>query len=168
MPSPPACWTATWPAPASAPSRPTNLDRRTGRRTSGSRPTRPATTAPTAGSTTVPPRAARSYGRRSTMAPSASWRSASCRPPPRRRSANATVMPDDNWARDMPVAVQAGLWGLLAGGALVVGAAVAWWVKVPQKVVAGVMAFGAGVLISALAFDLVDEAESSGGLTATV
>jgi ZIP family zinc transporter len=30
------------------------------------------------------------------------------------------------------------------------------------------MAFGAGVLISALAFDLVDEAESTGGLTATV
>jgi ZIP family zinc transporter len=39
---------------------------------------------------------------------------------------------------------------------------------VPQKVVAGIMAFGAGVLISALAFDLVDEAESTGGLTATV
>jgi ZIP family zinc transporter len=30
------------------------------------------------------------------------------------------------------------------------------------------MAFGAGVLISALAFDLVDEAETNGGLTATV
>jgi len=30
------------------------------------------------------------------------------------------------------------------------------------------MAFGAGVLISALAFDLVDEAESTGGVTATV
>src|SRR4051794_33791460 len=29
------------------------------------------------------------------------------------------------------------------------------------------MAFGAGVLISALAFDLVDEAESSGGLLPT-
>jgi ZIP family zinc transporter len=63
--------------------------------------------------------------------------------------------------------VQAGLWGLLAGGALVVGAAVAWWVTVPRTVVAGVMAFGAGVLISALAFDLVDEAETTGGLTAT-
>ena len=30
------------------------------------------------------------------------------------------------------------------------------------------MAFGAGVLISALAFDLVDEAEPTGGLAATV
>lgn len=67
----------------------------------------------------------------------------------------------------MPVWAQAGLWGLLAGGALVVGAAIAWFVRVPQRVVASVMAFGAGVLISALAFDLVDEAEASGGLTAT-
>jgi ZIP family zinc transporter len=64
--------------------------------------------------------------------------------------------------------VAAGLWGLLAGGALVVGALVAWFVRVPQKVVAGVMAFGAGVLISALSFDLVDEAERTGGLVPTV
>lgn len=68
----------------------------------------------------------------------------------------------------MPIWVQAGLWGLAAGGALVVGAFVAWIVEVPQRIVASVMAFGAGVLISALAFDLVDEAETSGGLTATV
>jgi ZIP family zinc transporter len=68
----------------------------------------------------------------------------------------------------MPVWLQAGLWGLLAGGALVVGAAIAWWVDVPRKVVASVMAFGAGVLISALSFDLVDEAETSGGLGPTV
>lgn len=68
----------------------------------------------------------------------------------------------------MPVWLQAGLWGLLAGGSLVVGAAVAWWVNVPRAVVACVMAFGAGVLISALAFDLVEEAATTGGLLATV
>src|SRR5689334_16745886 len=68
----------------------------------------------------------------------------------------------------MPIWLQAGLWGLAAGGALVVGALVAWLIEVPQRVVASVMAFGAGVLISALAFDLVDEAETNGGLTATV
>ena len=67
----------------------------------------------------------------------------------------------------MPIWLQAGAWGLLAGGALVVGALIAWFVRVPQRVVASVMAFGAGVLISALAFDLVDEAERGGGLTAT-
>jgi ZIP family zinc transporter len=68
----------------------------------------------------------------------------------------------------MPVWLEAGAWGLLAGGALVLGALIAWFVHVPQRVVAGVMAFGAGVLISALSFDLVDEAEATGGLTATV
>lgn len=68
----------------------------------------------------------------------------------------------------MPIWVEAGLWGLLAGGALVVGAAIAWFVRVPQKVVATIMAFGAGVLISTLAFDLVDEAETLGGLIPTV
>ncbi|MGG5260874.1 ZIP family metal transporter [Phycicoccus avicenniae] len=68
----------------------------------------------------------------------------------------------------MTTAVEAGLWGLLAGGALVLGALVAWFVHVPRQLVAGVMAFGAGVLISALSFDLVDEAERTGGLAPTI
>jgi ZIP family zinc transporter len=66
------------------------------------------------------------------------------------------------------LAVQAGMWGFVAGLALVIGALIAWFVRVPPRVVASVMAFGAGVLISALAFDLVDEAETQGGLGATV
>jgi ZIP family zinc transporter len=40
-------------------------------------------------------------------------------------------------------------------------------VRVPAKIVAGIMAFGAGVLISALAFELVDEAVREGGAVAT-
>ena len=64
----------------------------------------------------------------------------------------------------MPVWLQAGGWGLVSGGALVVGAGLAWFVRVPRVVIAAVMAFGAGVLISALAFELVDEAEVQGGL----
>jgi zinc transporter, ZIP family len=67
----------------------------------------------------------------------------------------------------MTPALQAGLWGLLAGAALVLGAAVAWFVKVPQRMTAGVMAFGSGVLISALAFELMDEAYRRGGLDST-
>ncbi|RBY92742.1 ZIP family metal transporter [Blastococcus sp. TF02A-30] len=67
----------------------------------------------------------------------------------------------------MPVWVEAGLWGLLGGLALVLGAAVAWFARVPPAVVAGVMAFGSGVLISAVAFDLVEEAAESGGLGPT-
>ena len=68
----------------------------------------------------------------------------------------------------MPIWLEAGAWGLLAGAALVIGALVAWFVRVPRDVVASVMAFGSGVLISALSFDLVDEAERTGGLLPTV
>ena len=55
----------------------------------------------------------------------------------------------------------------MAGGALLLGSAIAWFVKVPAKVVAGIMAFGAGVLISALTLELVSEAMDQGGLLAT-
>lgn len=68
----------------------------------------------------------------------------------------------------MPEWFGAGLAGLAAGGALLVGAVVAWFVEVPRRVVAGIMAFGAGVLISALAFDLVLEAQAEGGFWPTV
>ena len=67
----------------------------------------------------------------------------------------------------IPVSLQAGLWGLFAGGALVLGALVAWFFNVPQRLIAGVMAFGSGVLISALAFELMDEAYKRGGLDST-
>jgi zinc transporter, ZIP family len=67
----------------------------------------------------------------------------------------------------VPVWLEAGLWGLLAGGALVLGALIAWFVRVPATVVASVMAFGSGVLISAVAFDLMQEAAAIGGLIAT-
>ncbi|MCK2215693.1 ZIP family zinc transporter [Actinomadura sp. ATCC 31491] len=67
----------------------------------------------------------------------------------------------------MPVWVQAGLWGALAGGALLIGAAIAWFRPVPPRLIAAIMAFGAGVLIAALSFELLDEAERSGGLAAT-
>ncbi|WP_207458977.1 hypothetical protein [Azospirillum sp. SYSU D00513] len=67
----------------------------------------------------------------------------------------------------MPVAVQAGLWGLLGGGALVLGALIAYLVALPARLVAGVMAFGSGVLISTVAFELMDEAYRTGGFDST-
>jgi zinc transporter, ZIP family len=67
----------------------------------------------------------------------------------------------------MPTWIEAGLWGLLGGGALVIGALIAWFTAVPSKIVASVMAFGSGVLISAVAFDLMEEAVTIGGLPAT-
>jgi len=65
-------------------------------------------------------------------------------------------------------ALAAGAVGLGAASFLVVGAAIGWFVRVPTGVVAGVMAFGAGALISTLAFELVAEAHAVGGLTATL
>src|SRR4051794_3887784 len=44
---------------------------------------------------------------------------------------------------------------------------IAWFAHVPQRVIAAVMAFGSGVLISALSFELMDEAYKTGGFGAT-
>jgi ZIP family zinc transporter len=57
----------------------------------------------------------------------------------------------------------AALCGLLGGSALLLGALVSFLVDVPQRVVAAVMAFGSGVLISALSLDLMLEAAERGG-----
>ena len=59
--------------------------------------------------------------------------------------------------------VAAGLWGLLGGSALVLGAVIPFLIKLPQRAIAAVMAIGSGVLISAVAFDLMDEAYARGG-----
>ncbi len=67
----------------------------------------------------------------------------------------------------MPQVLVAGAWGLLAGGALVVGALAGFLVRVRRKVVASVMAFGSGVLLSAVSFELIAEAHDQGGLGAT-
>lgn len=64
----------------------------------------------------------------------------------------------------MALALQAGLWGLLSGSALLIGALAGWFLPVRRRYVAAVMAFGAGVLISALSFDLMDEAWRRGGV----
>jgi ZIP family zinc transporter len=66
-----------------------------------------------------------------------------------------------------PLWLQAAWWGFFAGGALLIGAWVGYAFHVPQRVIAGVMAFGSGVLISALSFDLMDEAYQRGGFVST-
>ena len=67
----------------------------------------------------------------------------------------------------MSGALEAGLWGLLGGSALLVGAAIAYAVHLPQRLIAAIMAVGSGVLISAVAFDLMDEAYARGGFDST-
>lgn len=67
----------------------------------------------------------------------------------------------------MAGALQAGLWGLVGGSALLIGASVAYAVHLPQRLIAAIMAVGSGVLISAVAFDLMDEAYARGGFDST-
>jgi zinc transporter, ZIP family len=63
--------------------------------------------------------------------------------------------------------LEAGFWGLVGGSTLVLGAALALWLPIPRRVVALIMGFGAGALVSALAFDLTAEAFDEGGAVAT-
>lgn len=66
-----------------------------------------------------------------------------------------------------PLWLKAGFWGLVGGSALLLGSAVGYYAKIPQRVIAAIMAFGAGVLISALSFELMDEAYRRGGFDST-
>lgn len=59
-------------------------------------------------------------------------------------------------------------WGLVGGVALLVGALIGVFAKVPLRVLGLVMAFGSGVLISAVAFELTEEAFRSGGVAPVV
>lgn len=68
----------------------------------------------------------------------------------------------------MPAVIEAGMWGLLAGAALLLGAALGWWMALPQRWIAAIMAFGSGVLFSTLAFDLMTEAYDQAGLATSV
>lgn len=67
----------------------------------------------------------------------------------------------------IPLWLKSGLWGLLSGSALVLGAGFGYYINIPQRLVAAIMAFGSGVLISALSFDLMDEAYKTGGFDST-
>lgn len=49
-------------------------------------------------------------------------------------------------------------WGFVAASSLIVGGLVALWYRVGERTLGMVMAFGSGVLISAVAFELVEEA----------
>jgi ZIP family zinc transporter len=56
------------------------------------------------------------------------------------------------------------VWGIVAGSSLVLGGLIALFFEIPTRAIGLVMAFGAGVLISAVAYELVADAfETSGG-----
>jgi ZIP family zinc transporter len=59
--------------------------------------------------------------------------------------------------------LEAGFWGFVGGFALLIGAIVGLKARTGQRTIGLVMAFGAGVLISALAFELTEESFKRGG-----
>ena len=59
--------------------------------------------------------------------------------------------------------LEAAFWGFVGGVALLVGAVIGLRLRASQRVIGLIMAFGAGVLISALTFELTDEAFRRGG-----
>jgi ZIP family zinc transporter len=58
-------------------------------------------------------------------------------------------------------------WGLAVGGTLVVGALAAALLQLPERAAAVLTAFGGGVLLAAIAFELVPEADAQAGATLT-
>jgi zinc transporter, ZIP family len=62
--------------------------------------------------------------------------------------------------------LEATFWGLVGGFALVLGAVLGLTLPASQRAIGLVMAFGSGVLISAVAFELTDEAFRRGGADA--
>jgi zinc transporter, ZIP family len=60
-------------------------------------------------------------------------------------------------------ALAAGFWGFVGGASLLLGALVGVYVGASRRLIATVMALGAGVLISSVAFELMEEAYEMGG-----
>lgn len=64
----------------------------------------------------------------------------------------------------MPIWLEAGLWGFVAASALLVGAFLGWFIRFSPKIIAYIMAFGSGILLSALSFELVADSLAHAGL----
>lgn len=64
----------------------------------------------------------------------------------------------------MAPGLEATLWGLAGGSTLLLGAAATYVLPWSARVIAGILAFGCGVLISAVAYDLLMEGFHQGGV----
>lgn len=63
---------------------------------------------------------------------------------------------------------QAGLWGFVGGLALLIGAVAGYYIKIRKRIIGSIMAFGAGVLIAAACFELLEQAFEWGGYDSTI
>ncbi|QIX53143.1 zinc permease [Rhodococcus sp. DMU1] len=60
--------------------------------------------------------------------------------------------------------VESLIFGIIASSALVLGALVGGWVEIPKRVLAAMLAFAAGALITALSFELFEDSYEKGGI----
>lgn len=60
------------------------------------------------------------------------------------------------------------IYSIISGFALLLGAFIGIYFKMPQKIIARIMAFGSGVLICAMTFGLMEEAFKHGGFDAVI
>ena len=63
---------------------------------------------------------------------------------------------------------EAAFWGFVGGAALLIGAVAGIYLPASKRLIGLIMAFGSGVLISALTFELMREAYDTAGATAAV
>jgi ZIP family zinc transporter len=59
--------------------------------------------------------------------------------------------------------VMAAIFGLISGSTLFIGALLGMYLKIPKYILGAIMAFGSGVMVSALTFDLMENAFVTGG-----
>ena len=64
--------------------------------------------------------------------------------------------------------IEALFWGTFAAASLLLGAGLAMRLRLSKKVIGVIMAFGVGVLISAIAFELTEEAFKTAGASASL
>ncbi|HEX5523844.1 MAG TPA: ZIP family zinc transporter [Pedococcus sp.] len=63
---------------------------------------------------------------------------------------------------------EAAFWGFVGGAALLIGAVAGIYLPASKRLIGLIMAFGSGVLISALTFELMSQAYDTAGATASV
>ena len=64
--------------------------------------------------------------------------------------------------------LEAAFWGFVGGGALLIGGLAGIYLSASMRVIGLVMAFGSGVLISALTFELMEEASNLAGTASAI
>jgi ZIP family zinc transporter len=68
----------------------------------------------------------------------------------------------------LPIWLQAYIWGLVIASGFLLGALIAFFTNLSHRLIAAIMGFGSGILISVLSFELMEEAYAHGGLGATI